>query len=143
MVGEVTTLEHELGDDSVEARTGVSEAVLSSAELSEVSSGLGDDVVVAVWFLEKIGNEWEKGTERQGRNSEKNKLSVCCSWIFFGKEETRKLTAKVERATGRSRAKGMTRTERGARQSASGQAKRQVKLRTHLEGDSASRGAVD
>lgn len=47
MVGEVTTLEHELGDDSVEARTGVSEAVLSSAELSEVSSGLGDDVVVA------------------------------------------------------------------------------------------------
>lgn len=48
VVGEVTTLEHELGDDSVEARTGVSEAVLSSAELSEVSSGLGDDVVVAV-----------------------------------------------------------------------------------------------
>ena len=33
----VSTLEHEVGDDSVEAGGGVSEAVLSGTELSEVS----------------------------------------------------------------------------------------------------------
>ena len=46
--GEVTTLEHELGDDTVEGRTLVAEAGLASAELTEVSGGLGDDGVVQV-----------------------------------------------------------------------------------------------
>lgn len=36
MAGEVAALEHELGDDAVEARAGVAEAVLASAELTEV-----------------------------------------------------------------------------------------------------------
>ena len=44
--GEVTTLEHELGDDAVEGRALVAEAVLASAELNEVPGGLGDNVVV-------------------------------------------------------------------------------------------------
>ena len=44
--GEVTTLEHELGDDTVERRALVAEAVLASAELLEVAGSLGDDVVV-------------------------------------------------------------------------------------------------
>lgn len=44
--GEVTTLEHELGDDAVEGRVGVSKALLASAESTEVLSSLGDDVVV-------------------------------------------------------------------------------------------------
>lgn len=42
--GEVTTLEHELGDDTVELGAGVTEAVLASAESTEVLGGLGDDV---------------------------------------------------------------------------------------------------
>jgi hypothetical protein len=42
--GEVTTLEHEVRDDSVESRAGVTEALLASAESTEVLSSLGDDV---------------------------------------------------------------------------------------------------
>lgn len=42
----VTTLEHEVGDDSVESRAGVTEALVTSAEGSEVGGSLGDDVVV-------------------------------------------------------------------------------------------------
>lgn len=46
--GEVTTLEHEVGDDAVEGRELVAEAVLASAELTEVTGGDGDNVVVEV-----------------------------------------------------------------------------------------------
>lgn len=42
--GEVTTLEHELGDDAVEGRALVAEALLTGAESAEVLGGLGDDV---------------------------------------------------------------------------------------------------
>lgn len=44
--GEVTTLEHELGDDAVEGRALVAEAVLAGAKLQEVTGGLGDSIVV-------------------------------------------------------------------------------------------------
>lgn len=44
--GEVTALQHELGDNSVEDGVGVAEALLTSAESSEVLGGLGDNVVV-------------------------------------------------------------------------------------------------
>lgn len=43
---EVAALEHELGDDTVEARARVAEAVLARRELTEVLCGLGNDVVV-------------------------------------------------------------------------------------------------
>jgi hypothetical protein len=46
--GEVTTLEHEVRDDSVEGRALVTEALLASAESAEVLGGLGDDVIVEV-----------------------------------------------------------------------------------------------
>ncbi len=46
VVGEVTTLKHELRNDSVESRAGVTEALLTGAESTEVGSGLWDDVVV-------------------------------------------------------------------------------------------------
>ena len=46
--GEVTTLEHEVGDDSVERRALVAETLLASAESTEVLSGLGDLLVVEV-----------------------------------------------------------------------------------------------
>jgi len=46
--GEVTTLEHELGDDTVESRALVAEALLAGAESAEVLGGLGDDIVVKV-----------------------------------------------------------------------------------------------
>lgn len=44
--GEITTLKHELGDDAVESRALVAEALLAGAESAEVLSGLGDDVIV-------------------------------------------------------------------------------------------------
>ena len=46
--GKVTTLEHEVRDDTVEAGAAVAEAVLASAELPEVPSSLGDDLVEEV-----------------------------------------------------------------------------------------------
>jgi hypothetical protein len=42
----ITTLKHELGNDPVETRTGVSETLLPGAESTEVGGGLGDNVVV-------------------------------------------------------------------------------------------------
>ena len=44
--GEVTSLGHELGDDSVEAGSLVAETFFTSAECSEVLSGFGDDISV-------------------------------------------------------------------------------------------------
>lgn len=44
--GEVTTLEHELGDHTVELGGGVAEALLASAESAEVLGGLGDNIIV-------------------------------------------------------------------------------------------------
>ena len=44
--GEVATLEHEVGDDTVEGRALVAETMLAGGELAEVTSGLWDDVVV-------------------------------------------------------------------------------------------------
>ena len=46
--GEITTLKHELGDDSVEGRTLVAEALLASAERAEVLSSLRNDLVEEV-----------------------------------------------------------------------------------------------
>jgi len=43
--GEVTTLEHEFGDDAVELGALVTKTLLASAESTEVLDGLGDDVV--------------------------------------------------------------------------------------------------
>ena len=44
-LGEVTTLEHELGDHTVETRAGVTEAILASAKLTEIASSLGNDII--------------------------------------------------------------------------------------------------
>lgn len=46
--GEVTALKHELGDDTVEARALVALTRGGHAELTEVLSGLGDNVVEEV-----------------------------------------------------------------------------------------------
>jgi len=43
--GEVTTLKHELRDDTVELAAAVAEALLAGAKGAEVLDGLGDDVV--------------------------------------------------------------------------------------------------
>lgn len=45
-VGEVTSLNHKLRDDSVEGAALVSEALFSSAEGSEVGSSQRDDLIV-------------------------------------------------------------------------------------------------
>jgi len=44
--GEVTTLRHELRDDTVELGAGVAEALLAGAQSTEVLGGRGDDLVV-------------------------------------------------------------------------------------------------
>lgn len=46
VLGEVTPLKHEVGDDAVEGRTLVTISVLASGEFAEVLRGFGDDVVV-------------------------------------------------------------------------------------------------
>lgn len=46
MVCEVTTLEHEVGDDTVEAGASIAEALLTSGKSAEVLSSLGNDIVV-------------------------------------------------------------------------------------------------
>ena len=43
--GEVTTLEHEVGDDTVEGRALVAETVFTSGELTEVLRGPRDNIV--------------------------------------------------------------------------------------------------
>ena len=48
MLGKVTTLEHELGDHTVEARARVAEALGLGAELTEVAGSLGDLFLVEV-----------------------------------------------------------------------------------------------
>lgn len=45
---EVTTLKHEVRDDTVEGRALVTEALLASAESTEVLGGLGDNVIKEV-----------------------------------------------------------------------------------------------
>jgi hypothetical protein len=45
---EVTTLKHELGNDSVESRASVSETLLASAESTEVIDSPRNDLVVEV-----------------------------------------------------------------------------------------------
>ena len=44
VVGEVTTLAHEVGDDAMEGGGLVAEALLAGAESTEVLGGLGDHV---------------------------------------------------------------------------------------------------
>lgn len=44
--GEITALEHEVGDDTVEGRALVAVAMLASRELAEVGGSLGDYIVV-------------------------------------------------------------------------------------------------
>lgn len=46
--GEVTSLEHELGDHTVELGALVAKALGAGAELLEVVGGLGDNIVVEV-----------------------------------------------------------------------------------------------
>ena len=45
---EITPLEHEAGDHTMETGSGVSEALLTGAESAEVLGCFGDDVVVQV-----------------------------------------------------------------------------------------------
>ena len=42
----ITTLEHELGDHTMESRSCVSEAILAGAELAEVACRYGHDIVI-------------------------------------------------------------------------------------------------
>lgn len=48
LVGEITSLAHELGNDSVEWRSFVTESLLTGAECSEVFTGLWDNVITKI-----------------------------------------------------------------------------------------------
>lgn len=48
--GEITTLEHEIGNNTVERRSRIAKTVLPGGELAEVFSGLGNDVIVQLEY---------------------------------------------------------------------------------------------
>jgi len=54
VTGEVSTLKHEVGDDTVEARLGVAETVLSGAELTEVAL---ESNAISSCFGEKVKDD--------------------------------------------------------------------------------------
>lgn len=63
MAGEVTTLEHELGDDTVEGRALVALTLGTRAELTEVASSLGDVLLVEV-EVDAANLGWRVGGKR-------------------------------------------------------------------------------
>jgi hypothetical protein len=75
----VTTLEHEVGDDSVETGSGVAEAVLAGAELSEVSGRLGDDVVVELEGDSARGGVWQSERPRYDASPRGSSLLMATS----------------------------------------------------------------
>lgn len=70
--GEVTTLEHEVGDHTVELGAGVAEALLASAESAEVLSSLGDNIFEE-GEVDAAGAGYERGL------SARESLH-CCQW---------------------------------------------------------------
>ncbi len=44
--GEITTLKHEIRDNTMEGGSCVSETILASGELTEIPGGPGDDIIV-------------------------------------------------------------------------------------------------
>lgn len=76
--GEVTTLEHELGNDAVERRASVAEALLAGAESTEVLSGLGDNIVEEV-EVDATGLLWKGGETSQYESGKKAGLLRCKS----------------------------------------------------------------
>ena len=58
VVGEVTTLAHEVGDDPVEGGALEAETLLSGAEGAEVLGGLGDDVGTKLRKIRKISYQF-------------------------------------------------------------------------------------
>ena len=58
VVGEVTTLQHELGDHTVEGGASVAEALLAGAESAEVLSGLGRNVLAEL-HDDTAGSLWD------------------------------------------------------------------------------------
>lgn len=65
--GEVTTLKHELRDNTVEGRALVAEALLASAQSTEVLGGLGNDAVVKL-EVDAALLDWLAG----------RRVSICC-----------------------------------------------------------------
>jgi hypothetical protein len=58
MLGEIAALKHKVGNDTVKARSLVSETILAGRELAEVTRGFGNDVVVEL-ELDTARGRWQ------------------------------------------------------------------------------------
>lgn len=65
LTGEVTTLEHKVGDDTVERRALVAKAVLSRRKCAEVGGGLRDNIVVCKKHASGIESNRRMGVEEK------------------------------------------------------------------------------
>jgi hypothetical protein len=64
---EVTTLEHEIGDDAVEVTASVSKSVLASAKFTEVLCSLRDYIVVQFEDNSALGLSVDRNVELNAR----------------------------------------------------------------------------
>lgn len=105
-LGEVTALDHEVLDDTVESRALVTEAFLASGQSAEVLSGLRDSLAVeahddtaeallallnvevdlvgdlgALGSLSRLGEEEEAKSQEQGRREKAAKVEHDCLFL--------------------------------------------------------------
>lgn len=97
--GEVTTLQHEVRDDTVERRSLVTETVCASAQLTEVLGSLGNDVIVE---LERDATQRAAVLgdveENVGHDSSRRSESACKSGVHREKAKVTR-TAETDKDT--------------------------------------------
>lgn len=95
VVGEVTTLEHEVGDDTVERRSSVAESLFTSAKGAEVLGCLGDYIVVKLELDTAIAELFLVYSSRQLAFSHHIKLQwSSCEREIYIEDQRRKLQSK-------------------------------------------------
>lgn len=94
--GEVTALEHEIRDHAMELGSGVAKAILASAKLNEVSSGLRNNIVVE-FKLDAAGlvyDEVRLGSDAMG-NVEVGDWRIALNGQRWGKSDVSPFTSLV------------------------------------------------
>lgn len=90
-LGKVTALEHEVGNDTVKSGALVAETILARSELTEVSGGLGNDVVIQLEHDPLCSLVADRDLKlsivsgsRTGKEEEETHIDVCHGcWFFF------------------------------------------------------------